>query len=122
MRRAWTFFGVLPRAAPALAVAWWVVLVLRGVLPAVFAIATGVLVGAVQRGDTLGAPLAAAGAVFILLQVLSPIRQAISAHLGDRTPAWLYDRLTEARARPPGLGHLDDPWLPGDATVARASE
>src|SRR5258708_7707437 len=119
MRRAWPFFGVLPKAAPALAVAWWVVLVLRGVLPAVFAIATGVLVGAVQRSDRLGAPLAAAGAVFILLQVLSPIHQAISANLGDRTAAWLYDRLAEACVRPPGMGHLEDPALTSDLTVAR---
>jgi len=37
-----------------------------------------------------------AGAIFVLLQVLSPIHQAVSANLGDRTAAWLYDRLTEA--------------------------
>ena len=42
---------MLPRAGGALAVVWWVVLVLRGVLPAAFAIAMGVLVGAVKRGD-----------------------------------------------------------------------
>ena len=49
---------VLPKADRALAVAWWIVLVLRGVLPAVFAVAMGVLVGAVQRGDSLAGPLA----------------------------------------------------------------
>ncbi len=94
-------------------------LVLRGVLPAVFAIAMGVLVGAVQRGDGLAGPLAFAGAVFILLQVLTPIHQAVSANLGDRTAAWLYDRLTEACVRPPGMGHLEDPKLTNDLTVAR---
>ena len=56
MRNDWKFFGVLPRADRALAVAWWVVLVLRGLLPAVFAIAIGMLVGAVQRGETSGRP------------------------------------------------------------------
>ena len=56
-RKEWKFFGVLPKADRPLAVAWWVVLVLRGVLPAVFAIAMGVLVGAVQRGDSLAGPL-----------------------------------------------------------------
>ena len=84
-------------------------LILRGVLPAVFAIAMGVLVGAVQRGDPLAAPLAFAGVVFVLLQVLTPIHQAISANLGDRTAAWLYDRLTDACVRPPGMGHLERP-------------
>ena len=54
-RNEWKFFTVLPKAAPALASAWWVVLLLRGALPALFAIAMGVLVGAVQHGDSLGA-------------------------------------------------------------------
>src|SRR5438445_13284057 len=93
-RQEWKFFGVLPRADRALAVVWWVVLVLRGMLPAVFAIAMGVLVAAVQRGDGLSGPLAFAGVVFVLLQVLSPIHQAVGANLGDRTAAWRSDRLT----------------------------
>src|SRR5919198_2842007 len=118
-RKEWQFFAVLPKAAPGHAAAWWVVLGLRGVLPAVFAIPMGVLVGAVQRGDDLAAPLALAGGVFVLLQVLTPIHTAIAANLGDRTAAWLYDRLTEACVRPPGMGHLEDPTLADDLTVAR---
>jgi ATP-binding cassette subfamily B protein len=118
-RKEWKFFGVLPKAAPGLAVAWWMALLLRGTLPAAFAIAMGVLVGAVQRGDPLAGPLAFAGTIFVLLQVLSPIHQAVSMNLGDRTAAWLYDRLTEACVRPPGMGHLEDPKLTSDLTVAR---
>jgi ATP-binding cassette, subfamily B, bacterial len=118
-RNEWKFFAILPRAAPLLAALWWIVLVLRGALPAVFAIAMGVLVGAVQRGNDLGAPLVFVGIVFVLLQVLSPLHQAISANLGDRTAAWLYDRLTEACVSPPGVGHLEDPTLTSDLTVAR---
>ena len=95
-RKEWQFFGVLPKAAPRLALAWWFVLLLRGALPAAFAIAMGVLVGAVQRGTPLAGPLALAGAIFVLLQVLSPIHQAVSANLGDRTAAWLYDRLVKS--------------------------
>jgi ATP-binding cassette subfamily B protein len=98
---------------------WWVVLVLRGVLPAIFAIAMGVLVAAVQHGDGLGGPLTFVGVIFVLLQVLTPIHQAVGANLGDRTAAWLYDRLTEACVRPPGMGHLEDPKLTNDLTVAR---
>jgi ATP-binding cassette subfamily B protein len=118
-RKEWQFFAVLPRAAPGLTALWWTVLLLRGILPAVFAVAMGVLVGAVQRGDVLAGPLAFVGAIFILLQVLSPIHQAVSANLGDRAAAWLYDRLTEACVRPPGMGHLEDPSLTNDLTVAR---
>jgi ABC-type multidrug transport system fused ATPase/permease subunit len=118
-RKEWKFFGVLPKADPGLAIAWWTALLLRGILPAAFAIAMGVLVGAVQRGDPLAGPLAFAGTIFVLLQVISPIHQAVSANLGDRTAAWLYDRLTEACVRPPGMGHLEDPTLTSDLTVAR---
>ena len=118
-RNEWKFFGVLPKADHFLAISWWVVLVLRGVLPAVFAIAMGVLVGAVQRGDNLAGPLTLVGVVFGLLQVLTPIHQAVSANLGDRTAAWLYDRLTEACVRPPGMAHLEDSKLTTDLTVAR---
>src|SRR5437870_2633454 len=118
-RKEWKFFGVLPKADPGLAAAWWTVLLLRGILPAAFAIAMGVLVGAVERGDRLPGPLALVGAIFVLLQVLSPIHQAVSSNLGDRTAAWLYDRLTEACVRPPGMGHLEDPALTSDLTIAR---
>ncbi len=55
----------------------------------------------------------------MLLQVLSPIHQVLSTNLGDRAAAWLYDRLTEACVRPPGVGHLEDPALTSDLTVAR---
>ena len=118
-RKEWKFFGVLPKADRGLAAAWWTTLLLRGTLPAAFAIAMGVLVGAVQRGDALAGPLAFAGTIFVLLQVLGPLHQAVSSNLGDRTAAWLYDRLTEACVRPPGMGHLEDPTLTSDLTVAR---
>jgi len=118
-RNEWKFFGALPKADPLLALEWWALLILRGVLPAAFAISMGVLVGAVQRGDPLSGPLALMGTIFILLQVLTPIHQAVSANLGDRTAAWLYDRLTEACVRPPGMGHLENTALATDLTVAR---
>src|SRR3954470_16773798 len=118
-RKEWKFFSVLPKADRLLATSWWIVLLLRGVLPAVFAIATGILVGAAQQGASLAGPLALVGAVFVLMQILTPIHQATSSNLGDRTAAWLYDRLTEACVRPPGMGHLEDPALTSDLTVAR---
>ncbi|HUH61366.1 MAG TPA: ABC transporter ATP-binding protein, partial [Terracidiphilus sp.] len=118
-RKEWKLFAVLPKADPALAAAWWAALLLRGILPAVFAIAMGVLVGAVQHGQALALPLTLVGTTFVLLQVLTPVHQAISTSLGDRAAAWLYDRLTEACVRPPGMGHLEDSKLATDLTVAR---
>jgi ATP-binding cassette subfamily B protein len=118
-RKEWQFFAILPQADRTLAVAWWAVLVLRGILPALFAIAIGTLVGAVQRGDDLALPLVLVGAVFIPLQVLPPFHRAIGANLGSRTAAWLYDRLTVACVQPPGMGHLENPTLTSDLTMAR---
>ena len=118
-RNDWKLATTLPRADTPLAVAWYAILALRGVLPALFAIAMGALVSAVQRGDALTTPLASVGVIFVLLQVLNPIHQAVGANLGDRTAAWLYDRLTDACVQPPGMGHLEDPKLTSDLVVAR---
>ena len=118
-RQEWIFFAALPKADSLLAVTWWAVVILRGILPALFAIAMGLLVAAVQRGDSLVNPLAIVGIVFVLLQVLTPIQTAVSHNLGGRTAAYLYDRLTSGCVRPPGMGHLEDPALIGDMTVAR---
>ena len=118
-RQEWQFFAALPKADGFLAIVWWAVLLLRGVLPASFAVAMGVLVAAVQRGESLAEPLTVVGVIFVLLQVLTPIHTAIGFNLGDRTAAHLYDRLTTACVRPQGMGHLEDPALMGDLTVAR---
>jgi ATP-binding cassette subfamily B protein len=56
-RNQWRFFGSLVNADRRLATAWWVVLLLRRILPALFAIVAGILVGAVQLGEDLVAPL-----------------------------------------------------------------
>jgi len=118
-RKEWQFFAVLPKADATLAVLWWTAVVLRGVLPTVFAIAMGALIAAVQHGASLGSALTATGIVFVLLQILPPIHTAVGTNLGDRTAAWLYDRLTEACIRPPGVAHLEDPELTSDLTTAR---
>ncbi len=99
--------------------AWWVLLVLRGLLPAAFAIAMGILVAAVEGGDSLFGPLSVAGAVFVALQVLTPVHQSVSANLGSLTAAWLYDQLTRACVEPPGMGHLEDPDLANDLSMGR---
>ena len=118
-RDEWKFFGALPKADWRLTVGWWVVVSLRGVLPAVFAVAMGFLVGAVQAGHPLALPLSLVGGVFVLLQILSPLHHAIGTNLGSRTAAWLYDQLTSSCISPPGIGHLEDPALTTDLTMAR---
>lgn len=118
-RPEWAFFTSLVKADRRLGLTWWGLLAARGVLPVGFAVATGALVGRVSAGASLTGPLVAVGVVFVLLQALSPLHAAVSANLGSRTSAWLYDRLTDACVTPPGLGHLEDPDLGDDLTVAR---
>ncbi|MFI5305790.1 MAG: ABC transporter ATP-binding protein [Polyangiales bacterium] len=118
-RNEWQFFSALFAAGRGLTVAWWLLLVLRGVLPVVFALAMGALVSAVQHRADTTEPLALVGVTFVLLQVLAPIHRAVSQNLGSRTAAWLYDRLTGACVTPPGMGHLEDPKLTSDLSMAR---
>ena len=118
-RNEWIFAGVLFKADATLATVWWAFLILRGLLPALFALAMGALVGAVERREPLTTPLAVVGLVFVLLQVLTPIHQATGANLGSRTSVWLYDRLTAACVAPPGMGHLENSALTTDLTMAR---
>ena len=51
-----------------MATGWWSLLALRGLLPAGFSIASGVLVGAIQHQRDLGLALVVVGVLFILLQ------------------------------------------------------
>ena len=84
-----TFFRVLYRASPGLATLWWALLLLRGTMPALLAVSTGVLVGAVRDGADLAAPLTFVSVVFVLVQVLAPVHQAVSAVLGAAAAEWL---------------------------------
>ncbi len=121
-RPEYQFLASLRHAGRGLAVAWWGLLLLRGVLPVALAVGIGTLVGAVSRRDQgadLTGPLVFVGVVFVVQQVVGPLHAAVSANLGSRLAAWLYDELTAACATPPGLGHLEDPELADDLTVAR---
>ena len=118
-RQEWRYLAALPNASAPLAALWWTLLVVRGLLPALFAIAMGVMVGAVDAGTSLVAPLALVGVTFVLLQLLAPLHQVVSANLGSSMAAWLYDQLTLACVTPPGMRHLEDAELAHDLTMAR---
>src|SRR5262245_16010684 len=113
------FNAVLFEADAGLATAWWTGLVLRGLLPAGFALAMGNLVGAVQDRAPLTWPLALMGAAFVSMQVLAPLHRGISQNLGSRAASTLYGRLTRACVEPKGMGHLEHPELAADASMAR---
>lgn len=113
------FFRTLYRAAPALAVLWWVLLILGGLLPALFALATGATINAVDQGTSLTGPLVAVGIMFTTMQVINPVHVAIGQNLGRRAADWMNDRLMRATTEPDGISHLENPDLSAELSVAR---
>ena len=118
-RQEWRFFTALHRAAPTRNLAWWVLVITRGIVPAVVSVGFGWLVASIEDGESLAGPLALTGAMFTLSMVLHPLHQLVSAGLGDRMANHLYDRLLKASLEPDGLGHLERPELTADLTMAR---
>src|SRR6188472_1497726 len=118
-RPATRFFLAMTRAVPGLAVAWWLLLLVRALVPAGLAIATGVLVGQVQDGGDLTPPLVLFGVVFVGSQVSPPLHQVVGALLGHHFSSILNDRLMAATLRPEGVGHLERGDLTNDLTTAR---
>jgi ATP-binding cassette, subfamily B, bacterial len=112
-------FRVLPRAHRRLGRSWWALLVLRSLLPGALVVATGALVGAVSAGRRPGWSLAVVAAATILILVLSPVHDAVSANLGAQAGADLNRRLLRAATEPAGIAHLEEPGLADDFTLAR---
>ncbi|MEY2444956.1 MAG: ATP-binding cassette, subfamily bacterial [Ilumatobacteraceae bacterium] len=118
-RQEWQFFGALRRASPAYAIGWWVLIVMRGMLPAVTSVAFGWLVSAITRHVSLVGPLVMVGVSFSVLLVSQPLHQVVSSNLGGRTAAHLYDRLLSICVTPAGIAHLERSELTTDLTMAR---
>ena len=118
-RQEWRFFAVLWRAAPGQALLWWAIIVLRGVTPALASVAFGWLVAEITNGASLTAPLVAVGATFFVMVIAQPLHQAVSANLGSRLAARLYDQLLDVCTRPAGIAHLERGDLTTDLTMAR---
>jgi len=112
-------FSALHRAAPRSTELWWLLVVLRGALPAAFALAMGSLVSGVQDGRSTTLGLIVVGVVFVAMQALGPAHDALSANVGARTSSWLHDRLLAACIGPPGLAHLEDSDLADRLSTAR---
>ena len=118
-REEWKFFAVLPRASRGLAWAWWGLIVVRGVLPALFAVVIAAVITAVEGGGSLTGPIVAAGVVFVAMQTLAPLHGQVGVNLGEKLSRWLHDRLLIATTEPDGVAHLDSRRLTDRLTSAR---
>jgi ATP-binding cassette, subfamily B, bacterial len=115
----WRFFGAMHDANRVLSISWWLLIMVRGALPALFTLAMGAVVGAVENERPLAGSLAAAGIVFIAIHVLGPVQEALSSALGAKMSTWLLDHLMAATTQPPGIAHLERPDLADELAVAR---
>ncbi|NYH50475.1 ABC-type multidrug transport system fused ATPase/permease subunit [Nocardiopsis arvandica] len=118
-RREWVFFATLWKSHPGLTAVWWALILFQGILPAVFVVAVGALVGAVADGDPLPAPLLLLGVVFVLMQVMTPLHNQVGSLLGEHVSDRLHDRLLVAAGTPEGVAHLEDRAHMDELTVAR---
>jgi ATP-binding cassette subfamily B protein len=118
-RPAARFFATLTRAVPGFAIGWWVLLLVRSLVPAGLAVATGLLVGRVQSGADLTTPLVVFGVVFVVSQVAPPVHQVVGALVGHHFSSVLNERLMAATLGPDGIGHLERGDLTNDLTTAR---
>jgi len=118
-RPATQFFVTMTRAVPGFAVAWWLLLLVRALIPAGLALTTGLLVGRVESGDDLTAALVAFGVVFVASQVAPPVHQIVGQLLGHHLSSVLNERLMRTTLGPGGIGHLERGDLTNDLTTAR---
>jgi ATP-binding cassette, subfamily B, bacterial len=118
----WTLVAALHQAHPRTTVAWLAMTVVRGLLPPVIAVTSGVLVTAVTGRTSLVLPLTTMALLFVTAQVVGPVHLGLSNDLGDRAAASFHDRLMAATLTPAGIAHLERPDLAADLTTARDFE
>ena len=116
----WRLLALFPRADPVRTAAWWALVFIRGLLPATFTIAVGLLVGVVQHGGNPTTALVIVGTVFVAMNALGPLHETVSAELGALTGALIHDRLMRACIEPSGLAHLERPDLADELSRARS--
>lgn len=112
------------RVSPALTAALALLVALTAALPVGLAVAVGVLTSALTstpRVDVHTAsvirPVLVLGVVFLLLQVLPPLAQALAETLGRRVSRSVRTRVLAALDRSPDVARLEDPAV-GDLVSA----
>lgn len=112
---------LMPRASVPLSLVLGLVVVAGALVPNLYAIATGLVVGKVAEGveGGLSSPAGrsllwaaiAAGALFVLQQVFGSISGLASFPLGMKVEERLADDVMRASLRPVGMAHLEDPAI-----------
>ncbi len=117
----WDLLRFVARISPGATAVLGLLTVLVAVIPALLAVAIGMLVGNVPDAAAGGTDsdafgrcvrwLIVAGVLFLAQQSIVPLQEAISESLGVRATAGLGDRVMRASLQPAGIGHLEDPAM-----------
>jgi ATP-binding cassette, subfamily B, bacterial len=102
----------------ALTVAYFGSLVIAGLLPPAFTIATGALVSAVAAGGSAWGALAILSALYLAQRLVAPLQEEIGNALARRVDEGVTERMMLTLAEPPGLAHVEDPAMRD--TIAKA--
>lgn len=107
-----------------------VILLLTGVLPTLFTVAGGFLIGALpgtieggfgsEAGRQLILALIATIALFVAQQGVGSIGSTLAYGLGERVTGHLKRRVMDVVLSPPGIGHLEDPEVMTRVAAAQA--
>ncbi len=115
----WRFFRTLSQASRGLALAWFGLILARGLLPIALVLAIGEVVAAVGDTGSLTRGLSIVAIVFTVSQVLASVHTQVSINLGDRMSTYLQDQLLDATLTPDGFGHMESSELADRLAVAQ---
>lgn len=128
---AFLLLRILPRAGRREAAIFAILVTLQGVLPAVFIVTTGVLIGAVPgtvesgTGSTDGRrflmALIALAVLYAIQHVVAPTRQVIEETLGIRLSGILREAVMRAVMAGRGIAHLENPAIADRIALAKGS-
>lgn len=120
---------LLPTVSRPLTVAFVVTTLLSAVLPVVYTVTSGVLVGIVPRvvedgfdspsGRALTIALAVVAGLYALQQSLGPIQGAVQAALRLRVDTHMAEEAMGHLTSPAGIAHFEDPQAMNQVAVAR---
>lgn len=128
---AFSLLGLLPQAGRRQGAIFAVLVALQGLLPAIFIVTTGVLIGAVPgtvengTGSTDGrrflTALIALAILYAIQHVLAPTREVVEQTLGIRLSGILREEVMRAVMAERGIAHLEDPDVANRIHVAKGS-
>ena len=108
--------GEVVRASPWSAAALVAVVAVAAALPAGLVLTFGALVGTLLGGAQAGVatgPVLVLGVLFLLTQLAAPVVQVLAENAGRLVTRAVSARVLDALNRPTGIGHLEDPKVPG---------